>query len=98
MKAMEEKIRKEGTVLPGGILKVGSFLNQQIDTEFLKEIGCEYAQGFYYYKPQSLGAIIFKIQKGYPILKCESYEEQEKILKKWNRRRNTRKQKTDPKK
>lgn len=40
---MEEKILAEGTVLPGGILKVGSFLNQQIDTVFLKEIGEEIA-------------------------------------------------------
>ena len=36
MQLMEEKIRTEGTVLPGGILKVGSFLNQQIDTAFHK--------------------------------------------------------------
>lgn len=43
MRAMEEKILAEGTVLPGGILKVGSFLNQQIDTVFLKEIGEEIA-------------------------------------------------------
>ena len=43
MRAMEEKILSEGTVLPGGILKVGSFLNQQIDTVFLKEIGEEIA-------------------------------------------------------
>lgn len=28
MKAMEKKILEEGKVLPGGILKVGSFLNQ----------------------------------------------------------------------
>ena len=35
MKAMEKKILEEGKVLPGGILKVGSFLNQQIDTSFL---------------------------------------------------------------
>ena len=27
MKALEDKILKEGTVLPGNILKVGSFLN-----------------------------------------------------------------------
>ena len=39
MRKMEEKILNEGKVLPGGILKVGSFLNQQIDTEFLKEMG-----------------------------------------------------------
>ena len=41
MKAMEEKILKEGKVLPGGILKVGSFLNQQIDTVFLKDMAVE---------------------------------------------------------
>lgn len=41
MKAMEEKILKEGKVLPGGILKVGSFLNQQIDTAFLKDMAVE---------------------------------------------------------
>ena len=37
MKTMEEKIRREGVVLPGNILKVGSFLNQQIDVAFLTE-------------------------------------------------------------
>ena len=46
MKAMEEKILKEGTVLPGGILQVGNFLNQQIDCVFLKEIGEEIARLF----------------------------------------------------
>lgn len=43
MKRMEEKILREGKVLPGGILKVGSFLNQQIDTAFLKEMAREIA-------------------------------------------------------
>ena len=37
---------KEGKVLPGGILKVGSFLNQQIDTDFLSEMGEEIARLF----------------------------------------------------
>ncbi|MDP4118414.1 MAG: xanthine phosphoribosyltransferase [Bacillota bacterium] len=41
MLALEEKIKKEGKVLPGGILKVGSFLNQQIDISFLMEMGRE---------------------------------------------------------
>ncbi len=35
MKLLEEKIRKEGTVLPGDVLKVGSFINQQMDVPFL---------------------------------------------------------------
>ena len=46
MELMEQKIRAEGKVLPGGILKVGSFLNQQIDTEFLGKIGQEIAELF----------------------------------------------------
>ena len=46
MELMEQKIREEGKVLPGGILKVGSFLNQQIDTDFLEEIGQEIARLF----------------------------------------------------
>lgn len=43
MKQMEEKILREGVVLPGDILKVGSFLNQNIDTQLLAEMGQEIA-------------------------------------------------------
>ena len=38
MNVLQERIKKEGKVLPGQILKVGSFLNQQIDTAFLKKV------------------------------------------------------------
>lgn len=42
MKQMEEKILTEGQVLPGGeVLIVGSFLNQNIDTELLVQMGDE---------------------------------------------------------
>ncbi|MBR5140283.1 MAG: xanthine phosphoribosyltransferase [Clostridia bacterium] len=44
MRELEEKILKEGTVLPGEILKVGSFLNQQIDVAFLMRMGDEVAR------------------------------------------------------
>ena len=43
MKALEKKILEEGTILPGGIIKVNSFLNQNIDTAFLVEMGKEIA-------------------------------------------------------
>ena len=46
MKKMEEKILAEAAILPGGVLKVGSFLNQQVDTVFMKEIGEEIADLF----------------------------------------------------
>ena len=44
MKALEEKILKEGTILPGNILKVGSFLNHRIDAAFMMEMGKEIAR------------------------------------------------------
>ena len=44
MKALEEKILKEGVVLNEDVLKVGSFLNQQIDTAFISEMGKEIAR------------------------------------------------------
>ena len=43
MKALEDKILKEGSVLEGNILKVGSFLNHQLDVDFLMEMGKEIA-------------------------------------------------------
>lgn len=44
MELMEQRILTEGKILPGGILKVGSFLNQQIDTQLLEKIGQEIAR------------------------------------------------------
>ena len=46
LKALEEKILKEGQVFPGNILKVGNFLNHRLDTEFLLEMGEEIARLF----------------------------------------------------
>ena len=43
MKALEEKILREGVVLPGNVLKVNSFLNHNLDVEFLAEMGREIA-------------------------------------------------------
>ncbi|MBR7082158.1 MAG: xanthine phosphoribosyltransferase [Oscillospiraceae bacterium] len=43
MRLMEERILSEGRVLPGYILKVGSFFNQQIDIELLRAAGEEIA-------------------------------------------------------
>jgi len=44
IRALEDKILSEGLVLPGEILKVGSFLNQQIDTTLLMDMGSEIAR------------------------------------------------------
>ena len=46
MKDLEDKIIRDGEVLPGDILKVGGFLNQQIDTDFMTRMGEEGARLF----------------------------------------------------
>lgn len=46
MKLLEEKILTNGTVLPGNILKVDSFLNHQIDVSLLSELGKEFYRLF----------------------------------------------------
>lgn len=44
IKALEEKILKEGKVLPGNVLKVDGFLNHRIDVGFIMEMGKEIAE------------------------------------------------------
>ena len=46
MKSLEEKIIKEGKILPGNILMVGGFLNQRIDVPFIYEVGGEFHRLF----------------------------------------------------
>ena len=41
MQLLEDRILQEGVVLPGGVLKVGSFLNQKIDQRLLREMALE---------------------------------------------------------
>ncbi|MBQ7034799.1 MAG: xanthine phosphoribosyltransferase [Clostridia bacterium] len=54
MKALQERILKDGKVLPGHVLKVGSFLNHQIDTPFMMEMGKEIARIFAEDKPTKI--------------------------------------------
>jgi xanthine phosphoribosyltransferase len=46
MKLLEERIRKDGEVLPGNVIKVDSFLNHQIDTELISKCGEEWYEMF----------------------------------------------------
>ena len=46
MKALEERILRDGHVRPGNILKVDSFLNHQIDISFMNEMGKEFRRVF----------------------------------------------------
>ena len=46
MKLLEKRIRKDGTVKAGNVLKVDSFLNHQMDIDLFNEMGKEWARLF----------------------------------------------------
>lgn len=46
MQLLEDRIRKDGIVKEGGVLKVDSFLNHQLDIELYNEIGKEFRRLF----------------------------------------------------
>lgn len=46
MRLLEERIRKDGNVKPGNVLKVDSFLNHQMDVELFNEMGKEFKRLF----------------------------------------------------
>ena len=46
MKMLEDKILQCGTVLPGNVLKVDSFLNHQLDVKLINELGKELYSSF----------------------------------------------------
>jgi xanthine phosphoribosyltransferase len=46
MKLLEDRIRKDGKILPGDILKIDNFLNHQIDVKLMDQIGEEFHRLF----------------------------------------------------
>lgn len=46
MRLLEERIRKDGVVKAGNVLKVDSFINHQIDISLMQEIGKEFKRLF----------------------------------------------------
>lgn len=46
MELLKERIRKDGVIKPGNVLKVDSFLNHQMDIDLFNEIGKEFKRRF----------------------------------------------------
>ena len=46
MKALKERILRDGQILGGGILKVDSFINHQVDAQLMNACGQEFARRF----------------------------------------------------
>lgn len=46
MQLLKERILKDGTIKPGNVLKVDSFLNHQMDIDLINEMGKEFKKRF----------------------------------------------------
>ena len=46
MKLLEERIKKDGKALGKTVLKVDSFINHQVDSEFMDALGKDFAEHF----------------------------------------------------
>lgn len=46
MELLKERIKKEGKILPGNIVKVDGFLNHRVDTRLMEEIAQEFERRF----------------------------------------------------
>jgi xanthine phosphoribosyltransferase len=55
MKELEDRILKDGRVLPGNILKADSFLNHQIDPDLMQRIGETFADHF---RPRNITKVL----------------------------------------
>ena len=50
---------------------------------FVKEIGCELAQGFYYHQPESLAEILCRRPNETVANVCETPQERDEMSRKW---------------
>ncbi len=66
-----------------GIHTLAEGMETKAQLAFLQEIGVGFAQGFLFYKPESLDSICFKMAKGNPIVPCETAEERADFRRQW---------------
>ena len=64
MKLLEEKVLKEGKVLPGNIIKVDGFLNHRVDTKFMDLIADEFKK---YFDVSRITAVLTAEASGIPV-------------------------------
>lgn len=64
MQLLEEKIIKEGKVLPGNIIKVDGFLNHRVDTNLMNEIAEEFKK---YFDINKITAVLTAEASGIPV-------------------------------
>ena len=84
-KGMNRTILKELVYISRrfGIHTLIEGVETQKHLDFLKEIGCEMAQGYYYHKPESLDQILLRIRSGDMVKSCETPSEREDFNRRW---------------
>ena len=66
-----------------GIHTLAEGLETEEHMAFVKQIGCELAQGFYYHEPEPVEEMMKRIKSGDVIWQCETPEEREAFNRKW---------------
>ncbi|MBQ3270605.1 MAG: EAL domain-containing protein [Clostridia bacterium] len=51
--------------------------------QFLREVGCELAQGFLFHRPEPLDAILYRRSRGQKTAPCETPQERKKQIQQW---------------
>ena len=70
MKTLEEKILRDGTVLPGNILKVDNFVNHMIEPKLFMEMADEFYEKF---KDEGITKILIQ-RGGYMLIVWHNYK------------------------
>ncbi len=58
-------------------------LEDEQQLKFIREIGCEIVQGYYYHKPEPLDEILKRIHEGNEARECESVDERNVMDEQW---------------
>ena len=66
-----------------GVHTLAEGMENEEQRQFLRESGCELAQGYLFHRPEPLDAILYRHSAGYPSGACETPEERDLMIKKW---------------
>ena len=66
-----------------GIHTLVEGMETEAQRQFLREVGCELAQGYLFHRPEPLDSILYRHSKGNSSGACETPEEREQHIKKW---------------
>ena len=66
-----------------GIHTLVEGMETEAQRQFLREVGCELAQGYLFHRPEPLDSILYRHSRGQSNGGCETPEEREQHIRKW---------------